>query len=62
MRVLDFAEVSFRVAGDFEDGISTVEYEDVCEVIGRQCHSPEFYDLEYDLDEDFDFEDGIPND
>src|SRR6218665_3714339 len=53
-RLLDFAVVSFCVYEEFEDGIPTVEYEDLCEVIG-QCHSAGFYYFEYDVDKDFDF-------
>ena len=52
-RLLDFAIVSFCVYEEFEDGIPTVEYEDLCEVIG-QCHSAGFYYFEYDVDKDFD--------
>jgi len=61
--LLDFAKVDFfvRVAEEFEDGIPTVEYEDLFEVIGK-CYSPDDYDCECNMDEDFDFEDGIPND
>src|SRR6218665_2658342 len=53
--LLDFATVNFYVCREFQDGIFIGEYEDLLEVMGYQCHSP---DDEYDMDEDF--EDEIP--
>jgi len=39
---------------DFQDGIPTGEYED----LGYQCHMPDDYNWQHDMDEDF--QDGIP--
>src|SRR6218665_2628575 len=39
---------------DFQDGIPISEYED----LGYQCHMPDDYNCQHDMDEDF--QDGIP--
>jgi len=56
--LLDFATVIFYVCREFQDGIFIGEYDDLLEVMGYQCHSPDDYDCEHDIDEDF--QDGIP--
>src|SRR6218665_3639253 len=61
--LLDFAKVIFHVGcREFQDGIPIVEYEELSEVLGCQCHSLDLpldgYDCEYDMDENF--EEDIP--
>jgi len=36
---------------DFHDDIPIGEYEDLCEVVGFQCHLPDDYDCEHDMDD-----------
>jgi len=62
-RVLDFGTVFLEVDdAEFGDGNPTVQYQDVCELEGYQCHSDDYYDREYYRDDDFNFDDVIPND
>src|SRR6218665_632826 len=51
--LLDFATVIFYACQEFQDGIFIGEYDDLLEVMGYQCHSPDDYDCEHDIDEDF---------
>jgi len=46
--LLDFARVDFYVDKEFADGIPTVEYDELSEVIGYSCHSSDDYYYEED--------------
>jgi len=50
--LLDFAVVDFYVDEEFADDIPTVKFEELREVIGYPCHSPDDYSYEDDIYED----------
>jgi len=51
-RLLDFATI-FSDAHKRSNGIPIVEYEDLFEVVGYRCHSPENSDSEQDADDEY---------